>query len=111
MRYEDVLRQAVEVLNKKIGEGIIIRGADEDSDEYDDNSEQITWIAEDILGGLSDAEVLSLTVEAPNLMVMEPDFECGNTSPMGVLRENVYELLLDDVWEAFEGEEDANEEK
>lgn len=117
MRYEDVLKQAVEILNKKIGEGVITRGASEDSDEHDDNSEQITRIIEEQIGGISDADILQLAIGMPEVHMRVPSLDADwdsryeMNSPMALMRENLYEIMLDDVWEAFEGEEDANEEK
>lgn len=118
MRYEDVLRQAVEVLNKKIGEGAIIQeGDEEDSSIHDNNCEQITWIIEEQIGGISDADILQLAIGMPEVHMRVPSLDADwdsryeMNSPMALMRENLYEIMLDDVWEAFEGEEDANEEK
>lgn len=104
MRYEEVLDKAIEMLHEGISEGKIIKGAVEESDEHEDNAMRISDIGEEVVGSLSDAEVLSLTTEAPNLLIMEPDFDCGSTSPMAILRENVCELITVNIWDVFENE-------
>lgn len=107
MRYEEVLQQAIDLLHEGINEGKITRGAVEDTDEHEGNCEQITWLVEGVVGEISDRDILILTEEMPQLLSREPNFDYGFTCPMGIMRENLYEILLDAIWNVFENEEVA----